>query len=140
MKKAIQPYLHFEDNCKEAMQFYQTLFGGELYLMVVGESPAKEEFAEEYHHQILHSTLRNEDFVIMASDTCGMGPRNQGNTVQLSLDCSSEEEINGLYQALSKEGQIVSDLKEEFWGDLFAMVIDKFGVQWMMFFEIKKDR
>jgi PhnB protein len=60
MKKAIQPYLHFEDNCKEAMQFNQTLFGGELYLMVVGESPAKEEFAEEYHHhQILHSTLRN---------------------------------------------------------------------------------
>ncbi|GAO28887.1 VOC family protein [Geofilum rubicundum] len=138
MKKAIQPYLHFEDNCKEAMQFYQSIFGGELELMVVGESPAKEEFPIETHNQILHASLRNEEFSIMASDMCGQGPRTQGNTVQLNLDCSSEEEINDLYQQLSQEGQIVSELKEEFWGDLFAMVIDKFGVQWMMSLEIKK--
>jgi len=115
MKKAIQPYLYFDDNCKEAMQLYHSIFGGELGLMVVGESPAKDEFPVETHQHILHSTLRNEDFVIMASDMCGMGSRTQGNTVKLHLECSSEDEIHRLFQSLSKEGQIVSEIKEEFW-------------------------
>jgi PhnB protein len=63
---------------------------------------------------------------------CGQGPVLQGNSVKLSLNCSSEEEINQLYQKLSEQDQIISELKAEFWGDLFAMVIDKFGVRWML--------
>lgn len=132
MKNAIQPYLHFEDNCKEAMEFYHKLFGGELEIMQIGESPAKEEFPEDLYDQVLHARLSNGDFHIMASDMCGQGELKQGNSVQLNLNCSSEEEINNLYNELAEDGKILSELKEEFWGALFAMVIDRFGVRWML--------
>ncbi|WP_262708665.1 VOC family protein [Natronoflexus pectinivorans] len=66
---------------------------------------------------------------------CGQGEAINGNSVQLSLNCSSEDEIKTLYNHLSEGGEIVSELKKEFWGSLFAMVIDKFGVRWMLSYE-----
>ena len=137
MKLAIQPYLHFQDNCKEAMHFYQSVFGGDLEIMPIGTSPAKDEFPAELHQQILHASLSNGSFILMASDMCGQGDVVQGNSVQLNLNCSSDEEINTLYQKLSTDGSIVQELEHQFWGDLFAMVIDKFGVRWMLSLEIK---
>lgn len=58
-------------------------------------------------------------------------------TVTLSLDCKSEEEIRTLNEKLSEGGTVVSELKEEFWGGLFAMIIDRFGVRWMLSLEQK---
>ena len=135
MKRPLQPYLHFDENCKEAMQFSQCLLGGTLELMPISESPAKDQFPEELHHQVLHSSLKNGDFNLLASDMCGQGVLNQGNTVQLSLTCTSEDEINNLYQELSEGGKVMEELKEPFWGSLFAMVIDKFGVRWMLSYD-----
>lgn len=132
MKQAAQPYLHFKDNCREAMQFYQELFGGELEMMKISESPASDQFSKEVQNQVIHSNLKNGDFVLMASDMCGMGKLKQGNSVELNLNCSSEKEINHLYNELSKDGQIIDELKEQFWGALFAMVVDRFGVRWML--------
>lgn len=132
MKQAIQPYLHFGENCKEAMQYYQSVFGGKLEIMPIGESPAKEHFPVEIHNQILHASLINGDFHLLASDMCGQGDLNQGNSVQMSLTCSSKEEIVMLYQQLSEGGKIIQSLEKQFWGSLFAMVIDKFGVRWML--------
>jgi PhnB protein len=139
MKKPIQPYLHFDENCRDAMQFYQSLFGGELEMMPIGDSPAKDQFPKEIHHQVLHASLKNGDFNMMASDMCGQGPLNQSNAVQLSLDCSSEEEIKDLYQKLSEGGKILDDLKEQFWGAIFAMVIDRYGVRWMLSYDKSQD-
>lgn len=135
MKNPAQPYLHFQDNCEEAMQFYHKLFGGNLEIMPIGESPAKEHFPEDLYDQILHSTLSNGDFKFMASDMCGQGDLKQGNSVQLSLSCDTEDEINHLYQKLSEGGNVVQKLEPQFWGSLFAMVIDKFGVRWMLSLE-----
>jgi PhnB protein len=138
MKKPIQPYLHFDEKCKEAMNFYQSLFGGELDVMEIGDSPTKEQFPKALHHQVLHASLTNGNFNIMASDMCGQGELNQGNSVQLSLDCYSEAEIKNLYEKLSEGGKILQELKEQFWGALFAMVIDKFGVRWMLSYDENK--
>src|SRR5690606_38543169 len=102
MKQAAQPYFHFNGNCREAMGFYKELFGGELELMPVGESPMKEQFPEEVRTQIMHATLRNGDFTIMASDMCGMGEVKHGNSVNTSLNCTSGEEIRHLYAQLSE--------------------------------------
>lgn len=70
----------------------------------------------------------------MASDMCGMRELKPGNSVEINLNCSSEKEINHLYKQLSKKGEI---LQEQFWGALFAMVIDRFCVRWMLTFEKK---
>lgn len=137
MKQAIRPYLHFDENCKEAMQFYRSIFGGQLDMMQIKDAPDREQFPKDIDHQIMHASLRNDDFVLMASDMCGQGSLNQGNSMQLSLNCSDEKEINQLYQKLSEGGKITQELNEVFWGGLFAMVTDKFGVRWMLSFENK---
>lgn len=137
MQQAVQPYLHFDENCREAMAFYQGLFGGDLDIMTIGESPAKDQFPESLHNQVMHSSLRNGDFALMASDMCGMGKVQRGNSVELSLNCTSEEEINHLYRQLSDGGKIDQELSEQFWGALFAMVTDRFGVRWMLSLERK---
>ncbi|GAA5037764.1 VOC family protein [Marivirga lumbricoides] len=135
MKKATQPYFHFDGNCREAMTFYQNLFGGKLDLMPIKDSPAKDQFQPEIHDQIMHASLENGDFMLMASDMCGMGEVKRGNNVEINLNCESEEEINHLYQQLSAGGEILNELREEFWGAKFAMLIDQFGVRWMMNYE-----
>ncbi|WMJ72366.1 VOC family protein [Cytophagaceae bacterium ABcell3] len=135
MKQAIQPYLHFDKKCKNAMAFYQEIFGGELELMTIAESPAKDQFPKDLHQEVLHASLYNDQFRMMASDMCGQGELHQGNNVQLSLNCSSKEEINNLFQRLSEGGKVVQELQEPFWGGLFAMLIDKFGVRWMLSLE-----
>lgn len=139
MNRAAQPYLHFTDNCRDAMQFYQELFGGDLEMMKISESPAKNQFPKEVQEHILHSSLKNGDFFLMASDTCGMGEIKQGNSVELNLNCTSEEEINHLYNELSRGGKILDELKKQFWGALFAMVVDRFGVRWMLSLEMEKE-
>jgi PhnB protein len=135
MNQATQPYLHFDGKCREAMEFYKQLFGGELDMMIVKESPMKDHFPKEVQDEVLHSSLRNGDFSIMASDMCGMGELKQGNNVEISLNCTSEEEINHLYKELPEGGKILDELKEQFWGALFAMVQDRFGVRWMLSLE-----
>lgn len=132
MKQATQPYFHFDGNCREAMEFYGQLFGAKPEIMTIGESPAKEQFPKELYDQVLHSHLQNGDFMLMASDMCGMGELTPGNSVDINLNCSSEEEINHLYKKLSEEGKILQELQEQFWGALFAMVTDRFGVRWML--------
>lgn len=133
MKKATQPYLHFEDNCLEALTFYKNVFGGELHLMPINESPMKDQFPEAIQKQILHGRLENGAFIIMASDMCGMGALKHGNAIQINLNCSSQEEIRDLYKRLPEGGgTIVDELKEQFWGALFAMVTDRFGIRWML--------
>lgn len=135
MKNPAQPYLHFDDDCREAMTFYQQVFGGELHLMTIGESPVKHEFSKALHNQVLHGRLEHDGFVILASDMCGMGELKKGNGIQLSLNCSSENEIEDLYKKLAVGGKVLDELKEQFWGALFAMVMDRFGTRWMLSLE-----
>lgn len=137
MNQATQPYFHFDGDCREAMEFYQSIFGGELEIMSVGESPAKDQFPQEVQDEILHSSLRNGDFAIMASDMCGMGEVLRGNSVEISLECTTEKEINQLYKELADEGEVLDELKEQFWGSLFAMVADRYGNRWMLSLEKK---
>lgn len=136
MKNAVKPYLNFLDNCLEAMHFYQKVFGGDLEIMKVSESPVASQFPEEVQNQVLHACLKNDAFIVMASDLCGMGERKPGTSVEMNLDCSSEEEVRALYAQLSEGGQIIEELKEQFWGDLFGMVLDRFDVRWMLTYSL----
>jgi PhnB protein len=125
-------YLHFNGDCKQGMDFYKKIFGGELKVMTVGQSPLAAQ-RPEVKDKILHSILRSEGVVIMASDWLAPEERRAGNTVALTLVCQSKDEINALYSKLQEGGKIKQPLKEEFFGT-YAQVIDKFGFQWMLQF------
>ncbi|APV45174.1 PhnB protein [Dehalogenimonas formicexedens] len=125
-------YLHFNGDCKQGMDFYKQIFGGELKVMTVAQSPMAAQ-RPEVKDKILHSILRSDGVVIMASDWLVPEQRIPGNTVALTLVCQSKEEINALYSRLVEGGKVKQPLKEEFFGT-YAQVIDKFGFIWMLQF------
>lgn len=124
-------YLNLDGKCREAMTFYQAVLGGELFLQTVAESPLAEHMPAEMGNAILHSKLTKGDLVLMASDMT-RGPAIFGNTVQLNLNCTSEDEIKACFENLAIGGQVTDPLGEMFWGDLFGTLTDQFGIHWML--------
>ena len=129
--KASIPYLNFDGNCKEAITFYHDCLGGELMLSTFGESGM--EVPPESKDRIVHARITDRGTVIlMASDTMVGTPYVQSNNIWISLPCDSDEEVDGLYKALSAGGKEVMAPHDSFWNARFAMFSDKFGFDWML--------
>ncbi|MDP9230730.1 MAG: VOC family protein [Bacteroidota bacterium] len=128
----INAYLNFNGNCREAMNFYKECLGGELALQTVEGSPIEAQCPAAMKHQILHASLMNDGLILMGSDMQGPEGFIKGNTIALSLNCSSEEEINTFFSKLSQDGKITHALTEQFWGATFGVLTDKFGIRWML--------
>ncbi|HMF71325.1 MAG TPA: VOC family protein [Flavitalea sp.] len=124
-------YLNFDGNASEAMNFYKNALGGELELQKVKESAMTSNLPETVQDQILHGCLTNEGIIIMASDMCGMGSMENGNSVQICLNCDSDEEINTFFNNLSTKATIKEPLSLAPWGATFGMLTDQFGKHWM---------
>jgi PhnB protein len=130
--KRINSYLTFNGNCHDAMSFYKECLGGELTLQTLGESPLAENMPEPIKNCILHSTLANDALVLFGSDMVPESGLVRGNSVALSLDCGSEDEIRDCYEKLSSGGTADYPLEETFWGALFGGLTDKFGNHWLL--------
>lgn len=128
----ISAYIGFNGKCREAMGFYKECFGGELSIMTFAESPLAAQMPAESQNDIVHSSLTNGTITLMGSDMVGPQGFVPGNTVSLMISCDSEEEINLLFTRLSDGGQVTCPLGQQFWGDTFAAVIDKFGTSWLL--------
>ena len=134
----INSYLTFSGNCREAMTFYKECLGGELFFQTIGESPLSDKLPHKMRDCILHSTLSTESLVLMGSDMVSDKGLIKGNSVSLSLTCSSEEEIRNCYQKLSTGGDATHPLEDTFWGALFGGLTDRYGNNWLLNFERKK--
>ncbi len=138
-KISLDPYLFFQGNCREAMEFYKTVFGGELSLQTIGEAPpevtANMPRVEDMNDQIMHAHLKS-DFNLFGADSPKASA--QAAKVELSLGGDDEEKLRGYFDALSQGGKVRYPLKKEFWGDTFGMLTDKFGVDWMVNITAKK--
>lgn len=130
----INSYLTFNGNCREAMTFYKECLGGELTLQTIGESPMAERMPPQMKECILHSTLTKGALVLQGSDMVPKLGLIKGNTISLSLNCSSEEEIITFYAKLSAEGNADHPLEDSFWGGMFGDLTDKFGNHWLLNF------
>jgi PhnB protein len=135
----INGYLNFNGNCREAMNFYRDCIGGELQLKTIAGSPIEAQCPTTMKDSILHSVLVKEDLVLMASDCIGPDGYTEGNNFSLCLNCSSEEEINKFYSSLSDGGEIIDPLKKQFWGSLFGVFTDKYGIRWMLNYDMNVD-
>lgn len=137
--KTINPYLSFDGNCEEAFEFYKSVFGGEFtYMGRFSEMPAHEGMppvSEELKNRIMHVSLKIGDMILMGSDTAGGcgGPGFQiGNNISLAIGLETKEEADGIFLALSKGGKAIMPMADMFWGDYYGMLVDKFGVNWMV--------
>jgi PhnB protein len=127
--KDITPYLTFNGTCRQAMTFYKDILGGDLELMDFASSPM--EVPDEAKNYIMHAILTSNGVTLMASDTMPNQAVTNGNSVSLSINCQSVDEINHLFNSLSDGGEITMPLEDTFWGARFGMLTDKFGTCWM---------
>jgi PhnB protein len=132
MASKLNPYLSFQDTTRDAMEFYRSVFGGELFISTFGEM-GDPEGAEA--NLVMHASLETPSgYTIFASDTPpGMefAPGSQ-ITISLSGDAESAEELRGYWQRLSADGTVKMPLERQVWGDDFGMVTDRFGIDWMV--------
>jgi PhnB protein len=132
---AINSYLTFNGNCREAMTFYKKCLGGKLELQTIGESPLAAKMPQKMKDCILHATLTNENLVLMGSDMVPEPGLIKGNGVSLMLDCKSEKEITSFYKKLSAGGQVHHPLAHTFFGSILGGLADKFGNHWLLHFK-----
>ncbi|MEV7646643.1 VOC family protein [Arthrobacter sp. NPDC089319] len=131
METALTPYLGFRDQAKEAMTFYQSVFGGELTLNTFGDFHASDDPAEI--DKIMHAQLATErGLVLMAADTPNNMDYTPGSSHSLSLSGDNEAELRGYWDKLIDGADVTEPLQQAPWGDTFGMCTDKFGVQWMV--------
>ncbi|WP_427006078.1 VOC family protein [Pseudarthrobacter sp. H2] len=127
----LNPYLGFRDNAKEAMTFYQSVFGGDLAMSTFGEYHASEDAAEQ--DKIMHAMLTTENgMVLMGADTPNSMDYTPGTNFSVSLSGSDEAELRSYFDKLAAGGTIAMPLEKAPWGDTFGMCKDKFGVDWLV--------
>ncbi len=131
MPTQLNPYLNFRDNTRQAMEFYQTVFGGKLTMSTFKEFHASQGPAED--DKIMHSELEAENGIrFMASDTPNSMGYQVGTNMSMSLSGEDEGELRGYFEKLSEGGTITMPLEKAPWGDVFGMLKDKFGVDWLV--------
>ena len=136
----IQPYLNFNGNTEEAFNFYKFVFGGEfLTVQRFKDSPGCEGMPAGDQDKIMHIALPIGQNILMGTDVTDPMPKVAFSTaMSLSVDTESEEEAHQIFENLSVGGVKTMSLEKTFWGALFGMVTDKFGVQWMVNYDFKE--
>ena len=131
MSTKLNPYLGFRDTAKQAMEFYQSVFGGELTLSTFADFHASEDPAEQ--GKIMHGMLVTESgLTLMGADTPNSMSYTPGDNYSVSLSGEDEDELRRFWEGLSAGGTITMPLERAPWGDFFGMCADKFGVSWLV--------
>lgn len=124
-------YLLLDGNCKPAMEFYKSVFGGELSMTKVGESAMKDMMPPAMHDRVVNARLISGSIDISASDWLRLNQKPiQGNTVCLYLSGGTFKELKILFDKLSEGANVTDSLRQEFHGT-YGALNDKFGIRWM---------
>jgi PhnB protein len=131
MAAALTPYLLFDGRCKQAMEFYESCFGGELTITKVKDSPAKDFMPAIQQEKVVNARLKSASVEISASDWLRPDETPiRGNTVCLFLSGGTLQQLKALFGKLSEGAEVTDPLKEMFFGT-YGALNDKFGVRWM---------
>ena len=135
----INAYFNFMGNTEEAMNFYKSVFGGEFaFLQRMNDTPDADKLAAGDKNKIMHVALPIGGNLLMGTDVLESMPQvTFGTNSSICISPDSEEEAKKLFDGLSAGGQVGMPLEKMFWGALFGFFTDKFGVQWMVNYELK---
>jgi len=129
----LNPYISFRGQAREAAEFYQAVFGGELGVSTFGDFGTPVEPGEE--HLVMHAHLTTASgLVLMLSDTPSSMDLTVGDNISVSLSGGPHEadELRGYFEKLSEGGTVTEPLVEAPWGDSFGMLVDRFGINWLV--------
>lgn len=130
---AVDIFVNFNGNCREAVAFYVEVFGTEKpQIMSFGDTPPNPEFPlpEEAKNLVMYTFLKISGSNIMFSDTFPGMPYVAGNNISLTLGSKDIDEIKSLFNKIKEGGTVSMDLQETFWSKCYGSVTDKFGIQW----------
>ncbi|MFL5730987.1 MAG: VOC family protein [Cytophagaceae bacterium] len=140
----ISPYINFNGNCEDAFNFYKSVFGGEFAMVSRFNSapsmPDQPSIPESEGNKIMHISLPiSQETILMGSDTSEAFGHvsTPGNNFSISINTVSENEADRLFNGLSAGGEVTMPISKTFWGSYFGMLIDKFGIHWMVSCELK---
>jgi PhnB protein len=129
MASRLNPYISFKDNARQAMEFYQGVFGGTLDANTFGDYGQ----AGPEANLIMHAQLETPSgYTIMASDTPPGREYDDGSRITVSLSGDNGDELRGYWDKLSSGGTVLMALEKQMWGDEFGMCVDQFGVSWLV--------
>ena len=130
------PYLHFNGNTAEAMNFYRSVLGGEFTIYQrFKDIPGGERMPANEQDKIIHISLTvSDNITIMATDALeSMGNAvTAGDNFHININAENEKEVDRLFANLSAGGKVEMPLNKTLWGAYFGMCRDKFGLQWMI--------
>src|SRR4051794_39356245 len=125
----LTPYLHFEGNAEEALNFYRNAFDGEIIMLSrYGDSPMPVD--EDWKNKIIHGRLKFGKSLIMVSDGSKNFKTTFNGNIQLSVEMEDASKMEGVFNKLSEGGKVTMPLADQFWGARFGMLVDKFGTGW----------
>lgn len=131
MATTLNPYLSFKDNAREAMEFYKSVFGGELSIATFGDFGAAQDPAES--NLVMHSYLEAPNgFKLMGSDTPARMTYEPAGNITVSLSGDDDAALTGYWSKLAQGAAISQPLEKAPWGDSFGMLTDRFGIPWMV--------
>jgi PhnB protein len=127
----LNPYIGFQDQAQEAMEFYRSVFGGELTMDTYGASGMSDD--PDQKDKIMHAQLDvGPSLLLMASDAPPGMPLDTGSQISISLSGDDEATLRRYWDGLSEGGTVTMPLEPAPWGDVFGMCTDRFGITWMV--------
>ena len=138
---SLSPYLFFDGNCREAFELYRSVFGGEfLVVQTFGDGPADMNVPEEEKGRIMHVSLPVGSSVLMGSDSCSAfgPPPAHGTNFAISIVGDSREHCDEVFAKLSEGGTVKMPMEETFWGAYFGNWTDRYGIGWMINYELPR--
>lgn len=128
----LNPYLSFKNTAREAMEFYRSVFGGELTVSTFGEFPGMTQDPAE-DDLVMHAQLTSPDgFVLMGADTPTGMPYAEPAGISVSVSGDDEAALQRFWDALGDGGTVVMPFEVPPWGGRFGMLRDRFGIDWMV--------
>ena len=128
----LNTYLTFNGQCEAAFKFYEQCLGGKIEAMFShAGTPAAEHVPAEWLNKIMHACLRVGDSILMGSDN---PPEHQTPAKGFSVNIAVKEaaEAERIFKALSENGKVGMPIQQTFWAERFGMVVDQFGIPWMV--------
>ena len=131
MATVLNPYLNFRSDARAAMEFYRSVFGGELTVSTFAEGGMSQE--PDTADLVMHSMLvTGKGLTLMGADVPPSMDFNPGNNISVSLSGEDETELRGYWDGLAEGATVFMPLEKAPWGDVFGMLSDKYGVQWLV--------
>ena len=130
MGSRLNPYISFDGNARQAMEFYKDVFGGTLAMNTYSEFGAPD---PTHADKIMHGMLETDSgFTLMGADAPPGVEHNPGDNIVVSLSGDDADELRGYWNKLSDGGTVAVPLEKQMWGDEFGQCVDKFGISWMV--------